>query len=144
MTRGGGLPHGFSDDGPGGESVIAARGGTNNGFSDERSDGGDGAFERIYRVVRAIPKGKVATYGQVAALAGNPRWSRVVGYALHGNPDPEGIPCFRVVDRRGSCSGSFAFGGLGAQQRLLREDGAVFLPDGRVDLAACRWNPFED
>lgn len=105
---------------------------------------GGSAFERIYRVVREIPKGRVATYGQVAALAGNPRWSRVVGYALHVNPDPERTPCFRVVNRNGCCSGSFAFGGLDAQQRLLRADGARFLPDGRVDLAACRWNPFED
>lgn len=50
------------------------------------------AFDRIYAVVRRIPRGRVATYGQVALLAGNPRWSRVVGYALHVNPDPEGIP----------------------------------------------------
>lgn len=46
------------------------------------------SFERIYAVVKQIPYGKVATYGQIAALAGNPRWSRVVGYALHVNPDP--------------------------------------------------------
>ena len=56
------------------------------------------SFDRIYAVVRRIPPGKVATYGQVALLAGNPRWSRVVGYALHVNPDPAGIPCFRVVN----------------------------------------------
>ena len=99
-------------------------------------------FARVYDVVRRIPRGRVATYGQVAMLAGNPRWARVVGYALHSNPDPEGIPCFRVVNREGRCSGSFAFGGRGEQERLLREDGAVFLPDGRVDLATCQWNPF--
>lgn len=62
------------------------------------------AFDRIYAVVRRIPRGRVATYGQVALLAGNPRWSRVVGYALHVNPDPEGIPCFRVVNRLGETS----------------------------------------
>lgn len=62
------------------------------------------AFDRIYAVVRRIPRGRVATYGQVALLAGNPRWSRVVGYALHVNPDPEGIPCFRVVNRLGKAS----------------------------------------
>ena len=50
-------------------------------------------FELIYDVVKQIPKGKVATYGQVASLAGNRRWSRVVGYVLHANPDPEHIPC---------------------------------------------------
>lgn len=54
------------------------------------------AFDRIYDVVRKIPSGKVATYGQVAELAGNKKWSRVVGYALHANPDPDHIPCYRV------------------------------------------------
>ena len=57
------------------------------------------SYERIYAVVRSLPRGTVATSGQVARLAGNPRWARVVGYALHVNPDPEGIPCYRVVDR---------------------------------------------
>ncbi|NLC78354.1 MAG: MGMT family protein [Ruminococcaceae bacterium] len=101
----------------------------------------DGAFEKIYAVVKKIPKGMVATYGQVALLAGNPRWSRVVGYALHVNPDPANIPCFRVVNRFGECSGSFAFGGRGAQESLLRADGVGFLPDGRVDLKSCIWRP---
>ena len=68
-------------------------------------------FEKIYAVVRRIPRGRVATYGLVAALAGNPRWSQVVGYALHVNPDPENIPCYRVVNRFGELSPSFAFGG---------------------------------
>ena len=63
------------------------------------------AFDRIYDVVRKIPSGKVATYGQVAELAGNKKWSRVVGYALHANPDPDHIPCYRVVWRgvKGFC-----------------------------------------
>ena len=100
-------------------------------------------FERIYAVVRKIPHGKVATYGQIACLAGNPRWSRVVGYALHVNPDPAGIPCFRVVNRFGFCSGSFAFGGPEAQRRLLEEDGIVFESDGRVDLRRYLWRPEE-
>ena len=68
------------------------------------------SYERIYAVVRQIPYGRVATYGQIAALAGNPRWSRVVGYALHVNPDPAHIPCFRVVNRFGEVSSAFAFG----------------------------------
>ncbi len=55
------------------------------------------SFQRIYDVVRQIPRGKVATYGQVARLAGNPRWARVVGFALHVNNDPEHVPCYRVV-----------------------------------------------
>ncbi len=71
----------------------------------------ENTFTKIYEVVKQIPKGQVATYGQVASLAGNKRWSRVVGYALHANPDPENIPCYRVVDRNGSVSKAFAFGG---------------------------------
>ena len=98
------------------------------------------SYARIYAVVRAIPRGKVATYGQVARLAGNPRWSRVVGYALHVNPDPEGIPCYRVVDRMGRTSKAFAFGGSDVQRALREADGVQFLPDGRVDLAACQWD----
>ena len=98
------------------------------------------SYARIYAVVRAIPRGKVATYGQVARLAGNPRWSRVVGYALHVNPDPEGIPCYRVVDLMGRTSKAFAFGGSDVQRALLEADGVQFLPDGRVDLAACQWD----
>ena len=66
-------------------------------------------FEKIYTVVKRIPRGKVATYGQVAALAGNPHWSRVVGYALHVNPDPLNIPCYRVVNREGRLAPAFAF-----------------------------------
>ena len=56
-------------------------------------------FEKIYEQVKRIPRGKVATYGQIALLAVNPRWSRVVGYALHSNPDPDTIPCHRVVTK---------------------------------------------
>lgn len=102
------------------------------------------SYERIYAVVRSIPRGTVATYGQVARLAGNPRWARVVGYALHVNPDPEGIPCYRVVDRNGRTSSAFAFGGSDVQRALLEADGVPFLPDGRVDLAVCQWKPQQE
>ena len=97
-------------------------------------------FDRIYAVVRQIPPGKVATYGQIACMAGNPRWSRVVGYALHVNPDPEHIPCFRVVNRLGEVSPAFAFGGGNRQRELLQAEGIPFLPDGRVDLSRCCWD----
>lgn len=89
--------------------------------------------KRIYEAVKKIPKGKVATYGQVAAMAGNPKMSRAVGNALHKNPDPAGIPCFRVVNSKGELSGEFAFGGKGAQQALLQADG-IEVTDGKVDL----------
>jgi len=95
-------------------------------------------FEQIYHQVKRIPRGRVATYGTVAAMAGNQRWARVVGYALHVNPQPgegEGsIPCHRVVKKDGSLAEGFAFGGEGVQRRLLEREGVTFLPDGRVDM----------
>ena len=91
-------------------------------------------FEKIYEVVKSIPRGMVATYGQVAAIAGNPRWARVVGYALHNNPDPSTIPCHRVVNREGKVAEVFAFGGGEVQRRLLEAEGVVFEANGRIDL----------
>ena len=91
-------------------------------------------FEKIYAVVTKIPKGRVATYGQVAILAGNPRWARVVGYALHNNPAPGIIPCHRVVNREGRVAEGFVFGGGDAQRDLLEKEGIVFGLDGRIDL----------
>ncbi len=97
-------------------------------------------FERIYEIVRQIPYGRVATYGQIAAMAGNPRWARVVGYALHVNPDPFSIPCFRVVNREGRVSPAFVFGGENRQIALLEAEG-ILVEDGRVDLSAFLWRP---
>ena len=91
-------------------------------------------FEKIYEVVRKIPYGKVATYGQVAMMAGNPRWARVVGYALHNNPDPQNIPCYRVVNREGRVAPAFAFGGEDVQRKLLEKEGIIFENDGHIDL----------
>ena len=96
-------------------------------------------FERIYAVVRRIPYGRVATYGQIARLAGNPHWSQVVGYALHVNPDPENIKCYRVVNRFGEASRAFAFGGENAQIHLLEAEG-IKLTDGKVDLDKYLWD----
>lgn len=93
----------------------------------------DSPTKRIYEAVKKIPKGHVATYGQIAEMAGNPRMSRAVGNALHKNPDPLHIPCFRVVNSKGELAGAFAFGGGKAQAELLREDG-VEAVDGKVDL----------
>ena len=99
----------------------------------------ENVFERIYTVVRQIPPGRVATYGQVAARAGNPRWARVVGYALHVNPEPGVIPCHRVVNRFGETSKAFAFGGEDVQRRLLEDEGVRFTAEGRVDLEQYLW-----
>ena len=96
-------------------------------------------FDLIYDVVRRIPQGKVASYGQVAALAGNPRWARVVGYALHRNPEPGVIPCHRVVMADGRVTPGFAFGGPDVQRALLEGEGVRFRDDGTVDMAVYQW-----
>ena len=93
----------------------------------------DNPTKRIYEAVKRIPKGMVATYGQVAYMAGDRKMARAVGNALHRNSDPENIPCFRVVNSKGELSGEFAFGGEGEQARRLRVDG-IEVKDGRVDL----------
>lgn len=94
----------------------------------------DSPTKRIYEAVKKIPAGKVATYGQVAAMAGNPKMSRAVGNALHKNPDPENTPCFRVVNSKGELSGAFAFGGENEQKKRLEADG-IKVEDGRVELS---------
>ena len=93
----------------------------------------DNPTKRIYEAVKKIPKGHVATYGQVAAMAGNEKMARAVGNALHKNPDPDNIPCFRVVNSKGELSGAFAFGGANVQAERLMADG-VEVADGKVDL----------
>ena len=105
--------------------------------------------ERVYAVVCEIPRGMVATYGQVAELIGAPRCARLVGLALHANPKQGRIPCHRVVFRDGSLAPGFAFGGPNAQRALLESEGVTFVapkPNGnagdggwRVDLAHCQW-----
>ena len=89
--------------------------------------------KRIYEAVKKIPKGKVATYGQIAEMAGDRKMARAVGNALHKNPDPDSIPCYRVVNARGELSGEFAFGGRNAQAKLLMADG-IEVVDGKVNL----------
>lgn len=93
----------------------------------------DSPSKRIYEAVKLIPRGHVATYGQVAELAGDKKMARAVGNALHRNPDPEAIPCYRVVNSKGELAGEFAFGGAGAQAKLLEADGIQVI-DGKVDL----------
>ena len=93
----------------------------------------DSPTKRIYEAVNQIPYGHVATYGQVAELAGNPKMSRAVGNALHKNPDPENIHCYRVVNSKGELAGRFAFGGADVQAELLRSEG-IEVVDNCVDL----------
>lgn len=93
----------------------------------------DSPTKRIYEAVKKIPRGQVATYGQVAELAGDRKMARAVGNALHRNPDPEHIPCYRVVNAKGELAGEFAFGGAGKQATILEADGIEVI-NGKVDL----------
>ncbi len=89
-------------------------------------------FEKIYEEVKKIPKGKVSTYGEIAKKAGTT--PRVVGFALHGNPDPKNIPCHRVVFKDGRLSPGYVFGGIGKQKELLEKEGLVFNQAGKVKV----------
>ncbi|MDR0380694.1 MAG: MGMT family protein [Oscillospiraceae bacterium] len=98
-------------------------------------------YRAVYDVVRRIPSGRVASYGQVAALAGRFGAGRAVGHALHRNPWPGVVPCHRVVFQDGALTSAFAFGGAHIQRSLLEAEDVVFTPDGRVDMARHRWRP---
>ena len=99
-----------------------------------------GFFQRAYGIVRQIPAGRVATYGQIAAMLGEPRKARFVGFAMHSSPGVAGgVPCHRVVFKDGALAPGFAFGGPEAQRALLEDEGVGFLPDGRVDMHAFQW-----
>ena len=84
----------------------------------------------------------MATYGQIAHLAGRPRCARTVGYAMAGCQDPS-IPCHRVVDSLGGTKAAFDRHAPGTQRALLEAEGVAFRPDGMVDLARCQWDPLE-
>lgn len=100
-------------------------------------------YHDIYSFVSTIPKGKVATYGDVSiAVCGDLKCSRVVGYALHKNPLPGSakgkVPCHRVVFKDGSLASAFAFGGPDEQKKLLEKEGVTFTIDKKVDMTKCR------
>jgi methylated-DNA-protein-cysteine methyltransferase-like protein len=101
-------------------------------------------FERVYEIVRKIPKGKVATYGQIARIAGEPKKSKIVGWALHSNPYKGDVPCHRVVNRHGELSGGFAFGGSEAQKHLLIKEGIIFDTNEKIDLGIYLWRSDEE
>lgn len=100
--------------------------------SSQSSISNSNSFQRIYEIVRNIPKGKVMTYGQVALLA-NVATPRVVGFALHANQDPQNIPCHRVIFANGTLSPGYAFGGKDKQQEKLQAEGILFVGQ-KVDL----------
>ena len=105
----------------------------------------DDGYARIYAVVRRIPRGRVATYGQVAALAGRSRHARLVGYALHALPDRTTVPWHRVVNAKGQISLRRTSPAAGVTQRLLLErEGVRFDARGRVSLDRFRWRAGRD
>jgi O-6-methylguanine DNA methyltransferase len=89
--------------------------------------------QRVYDFLRTIPKGKVVTYGQIAAYLGDKRLARAVGNALHKNPDGDTYPCYKVVNGKGELSSAYAFGGIAEQQRRLEAQG-IYAVNGKVDL----------
>ncbi len=91
-----------------------------------------GFFDAVYQVVKKIPYGRVMSYGQIATILGNPRMARQVGWALHVNPEPDAIPCYRVVNKDGRVSKAFAFGGENVQKQLLLAEGITFDEKGCV------------
>ena len=102
---------------------------------------GHDTYQRIWQIVRRVPRGRVATYGQVAALAGLPNHARQVGYALHALPRGHDVPWQRVINAKGEVSPRSEDGWQGYQRHLLEEEGITFDGRGRVDLERWRWQP---
>ena len=96
-------------------------------------------FAQVYEVVRRIPPGKVATYGQIARLLGKPRAARTVGWALHSIPEGSDVPWQRVINAKGTISLDARGPGGAIQRVLLEAEGIVFDEQGRVDLQAYAW-----
>ncbi len=94
--------------------------------------------QAVYAYLKTVPRGKVVTYGMIAAAIGRPRAARQVGNALHRNPTPVVVPCHRVVNREGRLAPAFAFGGMDVQAQLLRAEG-VEVVGGFVDLRKYVW-----
>lgn len=99
--------------------------------------------EQVYEAVARIPCGKVATYGQIAALVGDPLAGREVGHIMSYAPSGRNLPCHRVVNRTGVLAPDYAFGGQEKQRALLEAEGVTFLADGRIDMELHLWGKYE-
>ena len=99
----------------------------------------EGFFEKVWRIVEKIPRGKVATYGQIAYMLGNPRAARTVGWALHSMPKDRDIPWQRVINSRGRISTDCGEHDPGVQRMLLESEGIQFDEKGFVDLRVYQW-----
>ena len=98
-----------------------------------------GFFKEVYRLIAEVPRGRVATYGQIAALAGRPTAARYVGFALSSSPDGLELPYHRIVNRTGILAPDPVFGDQSIQRKLLRREGITFLPDGRINMKKHLW-----
>jgi methylated-DNA-protein-cysteine methyltransferase-like protein len=96
-------------------------------------------FQQVYRVVRRIPRGKVATYGQIAALLGYPHAARTVGWAMHAVPEDSDVPWHRVINAQGRISTSCQEHETNLQRQRLEAEGVAFGPDDRIDLKVYLW-----
>ena len=96
-------------------------------------------FNSVYKIVAEIPEGKVATYGQIAAMLGQPRSARVVGWAMKAAPEHLHLPCHRVVNRLGEMSPNYAFGSEDVQRGMLSSEGITFKEDGCIDMKKHLW-----
>ena len=94
-------------------------------------------FQKVYNVVKKIPRGKVATYRQISHILGNARLSMQISWALHANPAPVTIPCHRVVNKYGDLADDSIFGGKEKQKELLLSEGVVFRKEYTVSLSKC-------
>ena len=97
--------------------------------------------ERIYRLVLMIPEGRVATYGQLAFMAGNPRGARMAGRAMKHTPAGRDIPCHRVVNQSGDTAPEYVFENKKHQRAMLEAEGVIFKQNGKIDMKTCKWNP---
>ena len=98
-------------------------------------------FHTVYGIVAQIPPGCVLTYGQIAAMAGNPRAARIVGYAMNRAPAGQDLPCHRVVNREGAMAPGLIFGGAGCQRAQLEAEGVTFRDNGCINLEKHLWWP---
>ena len=95
---------------------------------------------QVFAVVARIPRGRVTTYGRIAAAVGRPRAARIIGGILHRAPAEANLPFHRVVNREGTLAPAHVFGGANNQRRMLEDEGIIFTEDGKIDMKRCMWD----
>ena len=100
-------------------------------------------FDRVYRVVRLIPEGRVSTYGHIARFLGTGRSARVVGYAMNASHNDPSVPAHRVVNRKGLLTGKHFFGGSTVMEDLLASEGVIIIDDEIQDFGELVWDPMD-